>query len=311
MISIRKSCFETNSSSMHSLAIWKNTKPYSEFDLSLGTYHHTEETRQNGEFRLIGDYIDEYEYEFTRWPYRQLTTPLEKLRYIVGYYIRPEYDPVSDELFDNFESTDVGKELKRLIEKYTGYKKIKWYVEKDSYDLDRYGKRSYSTKKEYPSTSTVNDSGEDVISFIERKKISLEDLIFQPNYTIQVDGDEYQEFKEMFKFNIINLDNIEDISSGVDYWTDDYVRLYIQNIFDERVDEDGSKESYVEQLKKELQDKGTIRLQAESWKDLTADMCIATLNLLAEYKTTKKIKLGYFSDKFTDLKNKYFSEFER
>ena len=52
MISIRKGCFETNSSSMHSLAIWKKCKPYDDYELSLGTKYDNAEDKENKSFEL-------------------------------------------------------------------------------------------------------------------------------------------------------------------------------------------------------------------------------------------------------------------
>ena len=199
MISIRKGCFETNSSSMHSLAIWKNVKPYDDYYLSLGTKYNRD--KEDGEFELLEHcYCDEDDYQFHRAPYKQLRTPIQKLRYIVGYYIQykyPEEDEGREVDYDSepiyyFEDKEVEKELYRLIEKYTGYKKVKWYIEVNDWKYDDMGERVWYERKEYPNTDTYNDSGEDVMHFVKRKNITLEDLIFSTNYTIQVDGDEYQ-----------------------------------------------------------------------------------------------------------------------
>ena len=183
MITVRKGCFETNSSSMHSLAIWKKVKPYSEYELSLGTYYKNDKKV----FELF-DFChrDEEDYEFERYPYRQLTTPIEKLRYIVGLYIDYKY-PVKEGTEDEtdysveptyfFSDKEIEEELTRLVKKYTQCEKINWYFEREERNWDG----EWEMKKYYPSTSTVNDSGENITHFIKRKNISLEDLIFKPN----------------------------------------------------------------------------------------------------------------------------------
>ena len=265
MISIRKGCFETNSSSMHSLAIWKNVKEYGDYDLSLGTKYNRD--KEDGEFELLEHcYNDGDDYRFGRAPYKQLRTPIQKLRYIVGYYITykyPEEDEGKEVDYDSepiyyFENKEVEKELYHLIEKYTGYKKVKWYKEVTDWKYvrteDGKDKRVCYERKEYPDTDTYNDSGEDVMHFIKRKNITLEDLIFSPKYTIQVDGDEYQEWKDMFKFNMINIDNLEDISSGIDYWTDNEFTFYIEHTLDNEFGPKDDCKPYLDRCREDIKD---------------------------------------------------------
>ena len=262
MLSVRKGCFETNSSSMHSLAIWKKCKPYDEYDLSLGTKY--DKDKENGTFELL-DWTchDEEDYSFYRYPYRQLTTPIEKLRYIVGWYLGYEY-PDGDyekEPVYKFKDEEVEKELIRLIEKYTGYKKVQWYKIEEKLTVPRGKKyRKWVEEKIYPDTTFDNDTGEDVMNFVSRKGITLEDLIFKPNYTIQVDGDEYCEFRDMFDFGMINLDNLEDISSGVDFWTRNIYTFYIDEVLNEEYGPIDDCKPYLERVKEELKDNMLIEI---------------------------------------------------
>lgn len=262
MLSIRKGCFETNSSSMHSLAIWKKCKPYSEYDLSLGTEY--DRDKENGTFELL-DWTchDEEDYNFERYPYRQLTTPIEKLRYIVGWYIDYEYpdEDYEKEPIYKFKDEEVEKELIRLIEKYTGYKKVQWYKIEEKMTIPRGKKhRKWVEEKIYPSTTYGNDTGEDVMHFVQRKGITLEDLIFKPNYTIQVDGDEYCEFADMFKFNMINLDNLEDISTGIDYWTGNVYTFYLDEVLNQEFGPIDDCKPYLERVKEEIKDDMLIKV---------------------------------------------------
>lgn len=262
MLSIRKGCFETNSSSMHSLAIWKKCKPYDDYYLSLGTKW--DKDKENGTFELL-DWTchDEEDYSFYRYPYRQLTTPIEKLRYIVGWYLGYEY-PDGDyekEPVYKFKDEEVEKELIRLIEKYTGYKKVQWYKIEEKMTIPRGKKyRKWVEEKVYPETTFDNDTGEDVMNFVRRKGITLEDLIFKPNYTIQVDGDEYCEFRDMFDFGMINLDNLEDISSGVDFWTRNIYTFYIDEVLNEEYGPIDDCKPYLERMKEELKDDMLIEI---------------------------------------------------
>ena len=75
---IRKNTFETNSSSMHSLVVVKDPKPYSQSE--YGTFNACIGNKSFDLFRY-----DEGSYE--RFPFRVLRTPLDKLRYYVAHYI--------------------------------------------------------------------------------------------------------------------------------------------------------------------------------------------------------------------------------
>ena len=306
MISIRSNCFETNSSSMHSLAIWKKVKPYSEYELSLGMYYKKDKTL----FELFDSCSREPEdYEFGRYPYRQLITPIEKLRYLVGLYIDYKY-PIKEGTEDEtdydaeptyfFTDKEVEEELIRLVKKYTGCETIKWSFEREERNWeDEWVVRTY-----YPSTSICNDSGEDVTNFIKRKNISLEDLIFKPNYTIQVDGDEYQEFADMFKFEMINLDNLEDISSGVDYWMDNLISFYPDQVFEEWGPIDDRK-PYLERFQEDLQPDNVIEIDDDySVEKLTEEQAKIAGDFLKQFKDKHKIEIVSFKNK--ELQEKYF-----
>ena len=308
MISIRKGCFETNSSSMHSLAIWKKCKPYDDYELSLGTKYDNDSDKENGTFELL-DWTchDEADYSFYRYPYRQLTTPIEKLRYIVGWYLDYEY-PDGDyekEPVYKFKDEDVEKELIRLIEKYTGYKKVQWYKEEETLTVPPGKKyRKWIKEKVYPDTSYDNDTGEDVMHFVRRKGITLEDLIFKPNYSIQVDGDEYCEFADMFKFGMINIDNLEDISSGIDYWTDNIQTFYPQHILDKPYFIKDDDRSYAELFDTWLKENNRKVIEIESFEELTEEQAKIASIYLQKYRNTHKFIFGIFHN--TELKEKYF-----
>ena len=315
MISIRKGCFETNSSSMHSLAIWKDVKPYDDYYLSLGTKYHRPSEKEEGEFELLRLAHDD-DYCFHRAPYKQLTTPIEKLRYVVGLYISeryPEEDEGKEVDYDSepypyFENKDVEKELYRLIEKYTGYKKVKWYKEVSDwkYVRNENGKdeKVWYDRKECPSTSVYNDSGEDVLEFIRRKGITLEEVIFSPKYTIQVDGDEHQEWADMFKFNMINIENLEDISSGVDYWTDNEYTFYIEDVLDQEYGPVDDCKPYLDRCREEIKDGMLIDVEYYCCEPLTEMHYKVASEFLKEYSDKCRITLpNNISD---EIKSKYF-----
>ena len=209
---IRKNTFETNSSSMHSLVITKKAKPYDSWDKELYHYGDT--------FELYGCCDTN---TFGRHPFEVLSSPKDKLRYYVAHYIGFKKDKSKI------------KPVKELIHKLTGCDKRKiilTYEELESW-------RSTKPVKSY-GWAGVNDTGEDVFDYIEENNISLEEFITDPRYTIIVDGDEYQEFKKMFLKGFIDLDNIEYISSGKDFWLDNVKHLslyYINSLNDEKYSE--------------------------------------------------------------------------
>ena len=79
---IRNSTFETNSSSMHSLVISKNARPYDSDDLKLHSFN-------DKEYELFGC-CDRSTFE--RYPFEVLRTPKDKLRYYVAYYCGTKRD---------------------------------------------------------------------------------------------------------------------------------------------------------------------------------------------------------------------------
>lgn len=217
---IRENTFETNSSSMHSLVISKKAKPYSKFAKNLYYY--------NYDFELF-DCCDTARFE--RHPFEVLSSPKDKLRYYIAHYVG--YKKEKHRL----------KEVEDLVHELTGCprKKIKlYYEETESW-------RSEKVVKSY-GWAGINDTGEDVFTYIEKNNISLKEFILDPRYTVIVDGDEYQEFKKLFLKGIIDLDNIEYISSGKHFWMDDIktFSLYYINMFDS--------DSFYNEFMEELED---------------------------------------------------------
>ena len=144
-----------------------------------------------------------------------------------------------------------------------------------------------------------------VMNFVRRKGITLEDLIFKPNYTIQVDGDEYCEFADMFKFGMINLDNLEDISSGVDYWADNIQTFYPEHILDKPYFVGDDDRSYAELFDTWLKENNRKVIEIDSFGELTEEQAKTASEYLQKYRNTHKFIFGTFHN--TELKEKYFS----
>ena len=205
MVNIRRNVFETNSSSMHSLVITKQARKYTKEELALGY-----DPEYHNDFELWR-YCNESEMTYERSPFQILSTPLQKLKYYSAYTLGTYKKPAKKDI----------DRIKNFIMKQTGItdpNKISLYK------LDRWG-RERNKNKNYGAVYS-NDTGEDPMHFVKRKGINWEDLILNPKYIIIVDGDEIQNFKDLIEARIINTDNFEDISSGVDFWNDANYTIY-------------------------------------------------------------------------------------
>lgn len=289
MINIRRSVFETNSSSMHSLVIVKNSLPYTDLELKFDVWNN------DPEFNLF-DYREEGVYE--RHPYRVLRTPLQKLQYYVAYTL------------GTCGKTEKIDEIKQFIHKHTN-------VPLDKIDL--YHRESHCNRKgEWHETKDFgcvyeNDTGEDVFHFVKRKGITMEDLILNPKYIIIVDGDEYELFKALFDSGIITQDNIEDISSGIDFWLGSAYKLPLswleKESFDPLSDEDIS--SHIDSSIKTL----IFLIASETKEYYDAKRIKHIIDLTREKNPDLKVKLsqGYTNDEYInieDLDTSMFDEIE-
>jgi len=206
MINIRRNVFETNSSSMHSLVITKSARKYTAKELALGydpQYHKVFE---------LWRYKDREDMYYERSPFQILSTPIEKLQYYCAYTLGTWKNRPAKKDVDR---------IKKFIMRQTG---IDDPAKVFLYRVDRWDRDE--DKKRYYGVVVGNDTGEDPMHFVERKHIDWEDLILNPKYIIIVDGDEIQNFKDLVEARVINTDNFEDISSGVDFWNDANEGIY-------------------------------------------------------------------------------------
>ena len=195
MKQIRQGCFETNSSSMHSLIIKKNDD-----------YPEIEELEDNIGIMRIGegswanednvDKIDLHIYSnddirYERTPFRVLNTFKSKLKYYIASECnsKEDIDNVRDTLmsiFDNIKNVDFD----------SSYNKD-W----GNGDYDQYG---YAQNYGYFG-KTLSD-----------KNISLKEFLTNNKYIVIVDGDEYQLLRSMFDSGLINTREIQEIFTWPD-----------------------------------------------------------------------------------------------
>lgn len=166
---IRKSVFETNSSSSHSLII-KNTQGNKQKDILKGLNY-------NQETGIL--YIDE-DFYFGRYPCHILTNFKEKLLYAVANLCTAKYDE-DREVFiavwnDNY--TYLYDTLKEIL---PNFKEI---CIKD--DLD------------FGTDDNI------LMPCLKEQHISMQDYLLNDRYIVICDGDEYNDFAALKKLGIVN-----------------------------------------------------------------------------------------------------------
>lgn len=183
-IKVRNFVFETNSSSMHSICILKNPGilDYNE-NIELDFYNGT-----------IHWFSYEYFY-FGRHPFELLITPKDKIRYLFANMC-PGYHKKEDPKF-----TEVYNEILEAV-------KTK-YPECNCISLPT----NYNENEEEIVYCGEDEDSEPFVELIKKRKIPLEDFIFNPKYFVVIDGDEYCVFDNLIQIGAINMDNIEEIVS--------------------------------------------------------------------------------------------------
>ena len=226
---IRRSVFETNSSSMHSLTVMKRDDKYTPEEILKEIYLCKD--KETGEEKCVWN-IDNHDLEFGRSPFRALGTFTDKWLYACASLVH-DYN---DETY---------KELVALALKYIpGLKKVELPTTSDSCaDKDdeehkddeyfqKYGKTEdefveYLTQKEKdwgmeidywksssgywhynrPFTGYVD---ENILSaFLEKEGITLEEYLTNKKYVVIQDGDEYCYWSDMKKTGLVNMDAID------------------------------------------------------------------------------------------------------
>lgn len=195
MIQIRNGCFETNSSSMHSLIIKKKDEypTVKELEENIGILRMGRDewaTKDNC------DTIDLHIYNnqdicYGRAPFQVLSTFENKLK----YYIASECDSKED--IENVKSV--------LMSIFDNIKNIKFTAR---YNKD-WGNGDYS---QYGYAQNYGG----FYKALKDKDISLKEFLTNNKYVIIVDGDEYQELTSLFDIGLINTKEIEEIFTWPD-----------------------------------------------------------------------------------------------
>ena len=226
---IRKSVFETNSSSIHSLVVTKRSNKYSKEEILNEFYLFDDD--ETGEEDCVWE-IRDYDLQFGRSPFRALGTFYDKWLYACASLVR-EY---KDEMYN---------ELERIALRYVPkLKKIKMPMieeripdrddekNKDDCYCREYGKtedeliKYIKEKKSTLDTEIIywkSDNGdwvfnkpytgdvdENILSgFLEKENISIEEFLMNKRYVVIQDGDEYCYWQDIKDTGLINMDIID------------------------------------------------------------------------------------------------------
>lgn len=231
---IRKSVFETNSSSMHSLTVMKIDSKYTTNEIMEDLW--LRDDKETGEEDCVWHIWNEDDLYFGRSPFRALGTFKEKWLYACA------------SLVNNYND-DTYKELEAIAMKYIpNLKKIELpkttgsFANKDSdkFKDSEYYQKNGKTEKElqeylnqkaedweweieeidYWSSSDGNwwyydmpyTGGVDnciLGGFLKHEGITLEEYLINKKYVVIQDGDEYGYWDDMKKAGLINLNAID------------------------------------------------------------------------------------------------------
>ena len=224
---IRMGCFESNSSSMHSIVTSKTTGVYTPEELHEDIY-----IDKKGEWHFYSFNLD-----FGRSPYEILCTFEGKVRYalasLCGIYLDEEiieknYSKIERIIFKylpDCKDITFTRQYKRRYIRETDGEAFSW-IEEDEGDYEPHGEYDYRGRVygddntyyfkcmdyEYDDTGCVDHQSAGLLyNFLESHNLSLEEFLTHREYWVVIDGDEYCEFEKQYKHKIINVNNIAEV----------------------------------------------------------------------------------------------------
>jgi hypothetical protein len=195
MKQIRNGCFETNSSSMHSLIIKKKDDypTMEELEENAGILRQGRDrwANDNNSDEINLHIYNNNDIYYGRSPFQVINTFKSKLKYYIASLCNSKEDieRVKSELMTIFD------DIKNI--EFSGTFNKNW----GNGDYDQYG---YAQNYGY-----FGDSLKD-------KNISLKEFLTNNKYVIIVDGDEYQELMNLFDSGLINTKEIDEIYTWPD-----------------------------------------------------------------------------------------------
>lgn len=166
---IRRGCFETNSSSMHSICVGRETGVYTPEEATCGEY-----LSDDGKLRLMP-----YELTFGR-SFNILCTFFDKCRFAIA--------SLEDDTY-------VRKIATEFIPGFSGFElPTVWVKDEDGVEqeVSDYG---------YIDTQSVGL----LQRFLEKRNVSLKDFLTRREYYVVIDGDEYCIYDKMLDMGVVNI----------------------------------------------------------------------------------------------------------
>lgn len=177
---IRRNCFETNSSSMHSIVVTKDDVPVTGEEVASRIHWNDFNLRQ----------WDVEEMEYGRHPFRYLKTFEDKVWFTIASYCSYRDDDYCKVFIEDLEGIirEVCPEFEHIIID----------AEDSEYYTSKYG------WIDHQSSGLLQD-------FIQTHNITLKDFIFNKKYKVVIDGDEYYIFGSMLDDGIIDKENVVEV----------------------------------------------------------------------------------------------------
>jgi hypothetical protein len=220
---IRRGCWETNSSSQHSLVVMKNDDHYTTQEISKDFYLHEDGVWDawsadldfgRTPFRVLGTFKTKWLYacaslvkEYNDDTYKKLKA--FAIKYIPG--LREIKMPTTishvpnldnEKNKDNWYAQKYGKTEAELNE-YLDQKEEEWEIEGLEYWEDRAGDFCFTI----PYTGHTDEPF--LQEFLEHENLSLEEYLTNRKYVIVQDGDEYCYWQDMKKAGLVNSEAID------------------------------------------------------------------------------------------------------
>jgi hypothetical protein len=199
MRQVRTGVFETNSSSMHSLVIKKESAYFTEDEVRKDIY-----INKDGLINLY--HRDMY---FGRSPFQVLTSLKDKALYTLASMCNSKDSECYKEVCDVIQSYI--PEFKDFDLEFTSSTHAeKYYTEDDMKQY--YGEGNYLKSDKYWITwgYDFGSVDEDILShFLREENITITEFLKNKRYVVIVDGDEYCIYKDMKKNRLIDTNNIE------------------------------------------------------------------------------------------------------
>lgn len=169
---VRQSVFETNSSSMHSIAVKKNhkiiDKPDKYFILT-----------KDGKKRV---YRDLY---YGRTPFECLSSMKEKALYLIAANAYRED-------IEDFIENEINPVFRKFYSNFTGFEFNEYH-----------GKVKYGDVDQQSSSL--------LMEFLRKNNISIETFLTDSAYIVFIDGDEYHVLDNMIECGVVHMDDFEQI----------------------------------------------------------------------------------------------------